>query len=233
MHSTWSTFQTKFKGILVALQHHKELVENHATVSQYHRYKKDMKELQQKTEDLIVEEERKKRKAVKEWLAVGSLPRQNHKSFKSVWKGNANTGRWIVDHGHFKEWLNPKSCAEPILWLNGIPGAGKTILASIVIEECRRKSDFKTSYFYCRQGDHTANNGVDVLRGLVDQLIDEYPQLLPYCYAKHISSREALLTSFSLAKKLLGDFCETIPKLFLIIDGVDEMEPGEFPVYPN
>jgi hypothetical protein len=51
--------------------------------------------------------------------------------------------------------------------------------------------------------------------------------MLPPCYTRRTSSGEPSLRSLTQAKKLLEDFCSTIPKLFIIIDGLDECERVE------
>ncbi|CAI6333480.1 unnamed protein product [Periconia digitata] len=225
--SMWKDFGTRFDGILKSLRRHKELVESRATIAQYRRYKEDVTELKKKIEELILQERMKKMKAVKEWLAVGSRPQQDHAGFQRIRAEFPSTGRWISKHEYFKEWLGMDVPPTPIIWLFGIPGAGKTVLTSNIIEDCKNKTGFRTSYFYCHHEDQSANTAVGVLRGLVDQLLDEYPSLLPQCYTRQTTSGEPSLRSLPLAKKLMEDFCATVPKMFLIIDGIDECEQME------
>jgi hypothetical protein len=45
------------------------------------------------------------------------------------------TGRWLVETTQYQTWLDTD---QGILFCPGIPGAGKTILTSIVIEELTR-----------------------------------------------------------------------------------------------
>jgi hypothetical protein len=90
-----------------------------------------------------------------------------------------------------------------------------------------RRKDFVTSYFYCHYEDQGTNSAVGILKGLVDQLLDKYPDLLPPCHTKHSTSGEPSLRSLSLAKQLFENFCSTVPKLFVVIDGLDECEPYE------
>ena len=66
-----------------------------------------------------------------------------------------------------------------------------------------------------------------ILKGLEDQLLNQYPQLLPHCYTKRSSSGEPSLRSLNLTKRLFEDFCLKIPKLFIIVDGLDECERVE------
>lgn len=84
-----------------------------------------------------------------------------------------------------------------------------------------------TSYFYCHYDNQRANTAVGILRGLIDQLLDEFPLLLPPCHTKHSTSGEPSLRSLSIAKQLFENFCSTVPKLFIIVDGLDECEQYE------
>jgi len=107
------------------------------------------------------------------------------------------------------------------------PAAGKTILASAIIEECKTRRDFITCFFYCHDGDPTSSTAVGILKGLEDQLLDHCPQMLPPCYTRRSTSGEPSLKSLNQTKGLFEDFCLTIPKLFIIIDGLDECERVE------
>jgi hypothetical protein len=51
--------------------------------------------------------------------------------------------------------------------------------------------------------------------------------MLPPCYTRRTFSGEPSLRSPTQARKLFEDFCETIPKLFIVIDGLDECEKVE------
>lgn len=51
--------------------------------------------------------------------------------------------------------------------------------------------------------------------------------MLAPCYTRYTTSGDPILRSLSLTKKLFKDFCETIPKLFVIIDGLNECERFE------
>jgi hypothetical protein len=58
------------------------------------------------------------------------------------------TGFWLTRDDTFQEWLKETgSC----LWLSGIPGAGKSVLSTLVIEECIKNSGNRraVAYYYC------------------------------------------------------------------------------------
>lgn len=78
---------------------------------------------------------------------------------------------WFVGHrrGSFRNWLHTRNSK---LWLSGIPGAGKTLLAASVIEETITESSFKreVGYFYCDYKDAEKQNPVNILGSLGAQL---------------------------------------------------------------
>lgn len=57
--------------------------------------------------------------------------------------------------------------------------------------------------------------------------MDQFPDLMPYCHNRYTTSGEPSLRSLTLAKTLLKDFCFTIPKQYIVIDGLDECEANE------
>jgi hypothetical protein len=71
-----------------------------------------------------------RREIVQAWLGPFNCEscesqQRTHLSTRSVCK---DPGRWLLDNPRFQDWLNPDYCSKPLLWLNGIPGAGKTFI---------------------------------------------------------------------------------------------------------
>ena len=68
-----------------------------------------------------------RREIVNAWLRPFSSESQQktHLNARSVCK---DPGRWLLDDPRFQGWLNPDYCSNPLLWLNGIPGAGREFI---------------------------------------------------------------------------------------------------------
>jgi len=68
-----------------------------------------------------------RREIVNAWHCPFSCESQQetHLSTKSVCK---DPGRWLLNDARFQDWLDPDYCSKPLLWLNGIPGAGRTFV---------------------------------------------------------------------------------------------------------
>jgi Cdc6-like AAA superfamily ATPase len=126
-----------------------------------------------------------------------------------------------------QSFLNTETPAHSILCINGKKGAGKTILASRIIDHCvEHREDFKTSYFYCREDDPSQNNCLAIYKSLVIQMLSHYPDLLPSCHERKLRGNE-MLNEEPTARALIGLFCNADMNQFIIIDGVDEIDSAQ------
>ena len=104
-----------------------------------------------------------KKTAIDKWLSAPD-PTINHNSAKA--RRHPDTGMWCLESSKYEEW---KANANPCLWLHGIPGCGKTILSSTIIEDLQR-SGYIVLYFYFDFNDETKQSFEKMLRSLVWQL---------------------------------------------------------------
>ena len=139
--------------------------------------------------------------------------------------------------------MNYQSTENPLLWLNGIPGAGKlhlqrsstaisrlpgkTILASLIIEEVAKLQGISRGYFYCRHNDPEKNTFSGVLRGLLAQLVQQDDDLLSYVYERCSSISEASMESTGVLKELVGICLKSSKYTLVVLDGLDECKKGE------
>ncbi|PTB48811.1 hypothetical protein M431DRAFT_127355 [Trichoderma harzianum CBS 226.95] len=76
--------------------------------------------------------------------AISTIPYGVH--HKTASKGRLEgSGRWLLNKSAFIDWR--KKSNSSVLWLHGIPGSGKTKLASLVVDEVKGKEHM--AYFYC------------------------------------------------------------------------------------
>ncbi|KAF2647623.1 hypothetical protein K491DRAFT_699509 [Lophiostoma macrostomum CBS 122681] len=138
-----------------------------------------------------------------------------------------HTCKWIHQVAQWKDWLHLQ---RRLIWVHGIPGAGKTVLASYLIEEtiahCQSKSNdrYTCLYYYCsfRHGQLEQRDEVKpCLRWIISQLCRQYdvPHDLNYRY------RQNVVPSFSYLKKAVEQLLQNLDVLYLIVDAVDESSP--------
>ncbi|KAF2847250.1 C2H2 domain-containing protein [Plenodomus tracheiphilus IPT5] len=190
--------------------------------NQYRKYRDDMRELKSKLDKALATEQLKMSLEVKQWLAVGAQVQQEHETFLKIRQEYVNTACWILKHDAIIQWLGTGVPHTPVLWLHGILGA-----ASAIIDKCKSDTSFTTGYFYCHDGDQTSNSAVGILKGIIDQLLDEHPQMLPVYHARRMHSREPILNTLAQACKVLEELCTSIPKVYVVVDGLDECDSSE------
>lgn len=104
------------------------------------------------------------------WVARGATyPEDNFRT--ALEKCMPETGKWLLNSFLFRHWLE---ASPPILWIHGIPGAGKTSLCSAMIQHTRSTlctdSRSTTIYFYCDQSDERRRSTSQLLATIVRQL---------------------------------------------------------------
>ncbi|CAK42627.1 uncharacterized protein An15g06750 [Aspergillus niger] len=156
-----------------------------------------------------------------EWLTTVNYATQQEDFLKRRQDG---TGKWLLGTDKFQQWINNEN--KNIL-CTGIPGAGKTILTAIVIENLEEKCQYDRSvglaYIYCNFRRHNEQSVDDVLASLIKQLCQRMlslPEDIKSLYAQHKKRQtrpklDELSESLSV---LLGHFS----RIFIVVDALDE-----------
>ncbi|KAK6503792.1 hypothetical protein TWF481_008798 [Arthrobotrys musiformis] len=155
---------------------------------------------------------------------ISSLPATDFNSqqddlFKSRQHG---TGQWFLDSPEYQNWLDDKA----ILFCPGIPGAGKTIMTSIVIDDLtdRYSDDVSVGLAYIYFNFKTTAQLVldDLLSSILKQLIVSQPSLPSHVKElceqwgkKRRLPRKTIL-------KALHDVIATYSRAFIVLDALDE-----------
>ncbi|KAJ7109056.1 hypothetical protein C8R43DRAFT_905027, partial [Mycena crocata] len=159
------------------------------------------------------------RAPVLDWISSMNVFDKHSDVLRSLQPG---TGQWLVETDAFKTWLCGSGRS---LWLPGIPGAGKTVLVSLVIDHLRniqRKQSTRIGlawvYYNYKEESRQTPDAVffSIARQLAASSVDLYEQFKllyhknPYTRA---SPDEILSDDF-----LLRGFKQT----FLVFDALDE-----------
>lgn len=131
------------------------------------------------------------------------------------------TGNWLKQASDFKKWLNGDDDSTRILWLCGIPGAGKTHLAAMAIDFA---ISTRTIFAFLSHADSSSITALSVVHSLIFQLIsdDESLQAI-FCG----SNRENFKNSLDVAICCLQTLLNSTGLVSMIIDGVDEIDISE------
>ncbi|KAJ2917577.1 hypothetical protein MD484_g2831, partial [Candolleomyces efflorescens] len=153
-------------------------------------------------------------------------------SFNSIYseslaKGTEGTGMWFIESQAFQRWAEGDL---QILWGTGKPGAGKTILSSIVIDYLRKNFDKRKQtpviFAYCRYTEKYS--ATQVFSSWVKQLLQHDRLNMQHIGQQFLSdeSEEPRLTNRQLLQ-FLSAIASAYERIFIILDGLDEAEEND------
>lgn len=168
-------------------------------------------------------ERREEQQIILDWLtAIDYTPQQND----FISRRQVGTGQWLLESAAFQEWLET---GTETLFTPGIPGAGKTILTSIVIDELlTRFSDDETvgiAYIYCNFRRTDKQKATDLLTSLLKQLAQRrysLPDSVKKMYDRHKTYRTR--PSFDEISRTFQSVAALYSRVFIVIDALDECQ---------
>ena len=159
--------------------------------------------------------------AVVDWLTSVEYASQQSDFISRRQEG---TGQWLLDSAEFRGWLNQK---QQTLFCPGIPGAGKTMITSIVVEALCKKfgndGSIGIAYLYCNFRQQQDQKPADLLASLLGQLVQRQPSVpnnIKSLYECHKVNRTR--PSFNEISEVLQSTMASYPRTFIVIDALDE-----------
>lgn len=170
-----------------------------------------------------VQKSEREREDILDWLTpLDYISQQND----FIARRQQGTGKQLLESPEFRKW---KALKGQTLFCPGIPGAGKTITTSIVVEHLEPLQDQETgvAYVYCNFRRHDEQRPYNLLASLLkklgqDQKWDSVRKILTKLYDRHKNRR-----SRPSLEEIAGAFqsvSATYSRTFVIIDAVDECQ---------
>ena len=136
------------------------------------------------------------------------------------------TGQWLLSSPEFQAWLNTD---KQILFCHGIPGAGKTILTSIVVEDLTTRfyadKSIGIAYVYCNFRRQYEQKPEDLIASLLKQLLQKQsslPQNVEILYNQHKAKQTR--PSLDEISEALHSVVATYSEVYIIADALDECQ---------
>jgi hypothetical protein len=143
--------------------------------------------------------------------------------------------RWIFNDIAFTNWRDNND--TQVLWIQGEPGKGKTMMMIALTEELSRhlKSNPRSgilSYFFCRSTHPELRTATYVLRGLIYLLIYQQKHLVQHLRERYDAAGLRLFEERSgatyallaILSRILDD--PSLTRVYLMIDALDECDFG-------
>ncbi|RPB12820.1 hypothetical protein P167DRAFT_145540 [Morchella conica CCBAS932] len=132
-----------------------------------------------------------------------------------------NTGQWIFKTQEVQDWIKGNSSCR-LLWGNGIPGAGKTFLSSLMIDHIEAiNANYGVGYIYFNFQEQGQQTPIDTFSSLVKQLAFK-AKVLPKAIEKaHNDNKRLMLDKLY---EILLEVTRSFAQTFIIVDALDECD---------
>ncbi|CAF3488621.1 unnamed protein product [Fusarium graminearum] len=150
-------------------------------------------------------------------------PRQNLD--QSIKLREPTTGTWLMASIELQSWL---STSGSLLWFNGIPGGGKTILAGLVIQQAmtRNSDEVGVAFFFCDYKNTATLRLANILGAIAVQLALQndasYEILEKYHKDLNPPNKLAAILDVDGLERVIGSMIKTFSQVLIVIDGLDE-----------
>ena len=157
------------------------------------------------------------------WLQ-GADPSTNHNAAQK--KKESGTCEWLISLKQFQSFIEGEN---QLMWLHGIPGAGKTVLSSTVIDHISASADLgekKVIYYYFDFNDHAKQTCFGFLQSLVRQICSRSNTAPTDIVKLHAECNGASPTLEQLIETLIS-LLSRESTVYIIIDALDECKEEE------
>ena len=175
--------------------------------------------------ELLEHQKDEQHRACLDWLSSTGYAEVQSEYFSQRQPG---TGEWLLESSKFQDWVAKPSAT---LFCPGIPGAGKSILASVIIQELNTRYENDPSvgiayfFFSFQAHDDQSQKLENLLACLLRQLAQGLPQVpesLDALFKKYKSrgTRPSLDEYFVSLRATV----KQLPRAFIVIDALDECQ---------
>jgi Cdc6-like AAA superfamily ATPase len=182
--------------------------------------------IEDNVETVRVKLDRKEDLEILNWLTPIDYGPQHSDFLKRRQPG---TGQWLLDSVKYQAWLNT---AKQTLFCPGIPGAGKTILTSIVVDNlCNRFHNDATvgiTYVYCNFRRKDEQKIDALLASLLKQLAQSQvslPGSVKDLYDRH--EKKKTRPSSDEISRALHSTAGSYSRVFIFVDALDECQVSD------
>jgi hypothetical protein len=213
----WGMEESKFRKLLDETMKHKSTI----TLAILGEITTDVKHIKGKVEGIHDKLTDEKRSRICDWVELINPTEIHHRAYRNHEK---NTCQWVHRVEQWNDWISRQ---RRMIWLHGIPGAGKTVLASYLIEQtithCRLQNNRRVVplYYYCSfvHGQSMQSETFSFLRWIISQLCRQSEDI-PSVIIESERHKDSL--SLDQLKEALRKLIGRLDVLYIILDGVDE-----------
>ncbi|KAI5861038.1 hypothetical protein GGS23DRAFT_205824 [Durotheca rogersii] len=221
--SLWGRFDARFGSLLESIKHNSDLIDREAVslniMQMAESRQRSLKESECREKQWQAEQYR----GLLNWLEAGD----NVQELKLDWLASrccTDTSGWIDKSSRLRSWLQ-RGRGNAVLWLQGKPGSGKSVLSARVINYLRSNRHHRVAFFFCDFYTPSSNVTTHIFRTICSQIVEMDDDFVPFLYSEYISKGQK--PTISVLKELLPRLLQRFDDVRLVVDGIDEIPSSE------
>ena len=181
----------------------------------------DLTTMSEQVSGLQLNNDQNERQKLLDWITPLNFLAQQ--SVLLCWR-QEGTGQWLFESPEFKSWMNKPG--ETLL-CRGIPGAGKTMLASIAIDHLQgtlRHKNIPVVYIYCDYKRQQEQTPINLMASILKQLLQHQisvPDGVMNSYHDRVNSGTRL--SFEEIGEMTKILLAGVLQAYIVVDALDEL----------
>ncbi|RMJ27427.1 hypothetical protein PHISP_01683 [Aspergillus sp. HF37] len=163
---------------------------------------------------------------IRSWLQPTSYDIAGGEYRKHIASHVAGTGAWLTSSATYQDWLNGSE--HGLLWIRGIPGSGKSVMAAKLIDEIAQSNPGSpVLFFFFRQIIEANHVPQALLRDWMNQILVYSPPLQEQLRSYVTTNRPIESISMEDMWEDLRTALARLPgKVFCVADALDEVDRG-------
>ncbi|KIW32934.1 hypothetical protein, variant [Cladophialophora immunda] len=221
--SMWPKYGNKITIIMNNIERHAALISNEVTLTSIQDAQAAYAEAL-KTYERDGEFQRRQDFATVQQSLSPRLYDDDLETFRK--RRSPDSGKWIEKNGDFSAWLNTSNKTKQILWVEGIPGAGKSYLSAYIVDIAQRQVDSCTVFAFLSFQDQKLTTA-KVLQSLIFQLALENVDLHQALCREVQSNYRGVSSNTACLRTLFVKMLQMSNPTYIVVDGVDEIDENE------
>lgn len=161
---------------------------------------------------------------IRDWLQPTPYDLERSEFSRHLESYLVGTCQWLISTSTYQQWH--EGDANGLLWIKGIPGSGKSVMAASIIHQLR-KEDVPVLFFFFRQIIDANHQPAGALRDWLCQILPFSPPLQVKLKTEYLDNNRSIdsLATIDLWENI--KFALTaFPKAYCVTDALDEMDQG-------
>ncbi|KAK2759133.1 hypothetical protein FQN54_003232 [Arachnomyces sp. PD_36] len=161
--------------------------------------------------------------AIRSWLSPTEFDSDGSEYHKHLNAHAPETGDWLVQTETYQKWHDSTETTPKGLWIQGIPGSGKSVIAARLIQRLKEEETGPVVFFFARRIIKSNSHPQNLVRDCLYQLLDHVIPLRARLKDLQKQNSSIEYVSFQELWRAFLFALSTLPRAYVVFDALDEL----------